>query len=415
MPMVKLVSAQPVAFGKNALLQKRYENQCSHLVHDHRANQRKIQGAEEQCVISAYSLLMEAEKFEREKIDRGEIKYDSSTGRYSTTPAQGKSRRHIQKVRPLTAAGHGTSTPRVSVDNKRPSTASASLGKQSASVISMIEIDNEPTVESQMTKERRNTPLANTPRSAVQQPQTENVNNTEMQSNSHSQRTSDLHVIIPKHPASTQNTVRLHPSSIRPKDRDSRLLTDRSNSRTSSRLSSIQEVRESDKGLHNGKTCRPRTADDFRRKCDENEMTTYWNRRVTKLIKRWNLEDISDPFLTNESMPYSDEIGGHPQEPPSPILEPPTRSIEPDTDASLKTKKFIQTYGSHFRSLLRPNSAPSVTESKNRRRPVKVTRQELNSIKADISRRRKQTNAILKKSKRIRNHIQTLADWKYEG
>ncbi|XP_060082956.1 uncharacterized protein LOC132562238 [Ylistrum balloti] len=409
MSMVKLVSAQPIAFGKNALLQKRFESRCNHLDHDHRATQRKIQGAAEQCVVSAYSLLVEAEQYEREKIDRGDIKYDSFTGRYSAMPVHGKARRHLRKVRPLTAAGHGTSTPRVELDRKRPSTAIASLGN-----LSMTEIDNEPTFESQMSMERKNATTANNPSLVVQQTLIENKNEMESQSNSHSKRTSDLHVTIPK--TTSQNMVHLQPNSspLRASERNGRLLTDRSASRASSTQSSMRESRGCNKDVRNGKIRRPRTADDFRRKCDENEMTTYWNKRVTKLIKRWNLEDMSDPFLTNDSMPYSEDIVP-PKEPPSPILEPPTRSHEPETDASIKTKKFIQTYGSQFRSLLRPNSAPTVTESKTRRRPVQVTRQELNSIKADISRRRKQTNAILRKSKRIRNHIQTLADWKYEG
>ncbi|OWF43352.1 uncharacterized protein LOC110459849 [Mizuhopecten yessoensis] len=415
MPMVKLVSAQPMAFGKNALLQKRYENQCNHLGHDHRTTQRKIQGVAEQCVVSAYNLLMEAEKHEREKIERGDIKYDSSNGRYSSKPSQSKTRRHLQKVRPMTA-GPGTSTPRVGHDRKRPSSATASLGKHSSSVISMIEVDNDQTEESQMSVERRKSALVNSQSSDIQQSPTKNINQVEPQSNSHSKRTSDLHVIIPKKPTSTQNRVRLqlNPSPLKSQDRDGRLLTDRSTSRASSTLSPVLEVKENNKNLHNGKTRRPRTADDFRRKCDEDDMTTYWNKRVTKLLKRWNLEDMSDPFLTNDVVSQSDD-NVTPRMPSSPVLEPPTRPQEPQTDASLKTKKFIHTYGSHFRSLLRPNSAPPVTESKVRRRPVKATRQEMASIKADISRRRKQTNAILKKSKHIRNHIQALADWKYEG
>lgn len=423
MPMVKLNSSQPIAFSKNALLQKRYETECNHLTHDYKTAQRKRVSVAEQCVVSAYGLLIEAEQHEQEKIERGDIVFDSATGKYTNPLAHGKAKRRwqtaVHKVRPLTAAGHGATAPRTMMDKRRPSSATASLGKQSISVLSMGDDDLEDVEEEDVFMDH--TKASTTLAAVVVNAQSAFTQSSSVaehrygQVASNTRRTSrNLHVTIAQNSETVQspgNALRLQLNStpLRPTDRGatSAQVKDSSKDRAAKSRSPVFDIKDS----NDERPCRPRTAADYRRRCNDDTMTTYWNKRVTKLLNRWNLEDTQDPYVTNHIIDYSDDIAP-PQVPQSPLLEIPTRLNKPETEAALKTKKFIQTYGSNFRSLLRPNSAPPVPESKIRRRSVKVTLQEMSSIKADLSRRRKQTNSILHKSRRIRSHIQSLADWK---
>lgn len=407
MSVVKLSSSTPVALGKNILLQRFLDIEKTHIDLNHKQEKKEILKTAEQCASAAYSLLLEAEEHEKEKLDDQTRAHTRESLRPpgQERPHTCKSRSKaaaVIKIRPVTAGGPSTSTPReTDQENRRPSTAYPSLGKR----VSIVEPNEDP----QNTTEELGVELHD-PEDVItymNTPVLETVPRSPTFSRSHSFM-EDRNAIIMK--LKQKNTDKSDNKQRRNSQRQMSAVVELKTPRPTEPKPPVQSeldarieaaTRHPQVQAHNKR--RPKTANDMRKKQPVDERTDYWNRRVYNLLNKWDMEDKPDDCRTQHNYTNVLFLDSKPPE-----KELPKHLQPPQTRAESNTRAFLQTYGSKFRSQLRPSSAPS-TPSKHRR-PVKVTIQELTSIKADFSRRRKDTVALLKKSKRLLGHIQGLVD-----
>lgn len=383
MPFRKqLKSCQPQAFGKNALLQKQYERQYSRLERERKSTQRQIQITEEKCVHSVYNLLQEAELYEQEKkqkqeeekVKRAEKERKNPVFYYEIeneyVPKQPETK--IVRGRPMTAS---VNTRKIGTQHnelrKRPSSASPALccqnGGPASTAINVQRISSAESSHSRLSSA-----------SSYGSVQNENVFDSRPSS-------ADIGPIS----ANTGTNLRLWQLNVKRNSEGKPSAVRRGSS-----ARSVRSVEESSETFQDPETmntfARPKTADRYRRRRPDDELSEYWNRRVANIIRKWDLRD-SDQYT--KDLKVVKDIG-----------PPPYRKLDSRTG---QVERFIQKYSGKYRSLLRQTTSPALLDNR-QKRSEKISRQDLASINADTAKYKKNTKFLLSKSREIKLFIENL-------
>lgn len=378
MPFRKqLKSSQPQAFGKNALLQKQYERLYNRLERERKSTQRRIQATEEKCVHSIYSLLQEAETHEQEKRRKQEEEEEKRIKKEGKTPVFFyEIENEYEPKQPETKSIRG-----------RPMTASVRTRIKSAD---RTDLSTRPSSAGPALSVGR--------RGSVSTASVVLRGSSADRSNRRSSNASSCDSIkkdssLNSRPCSAktdvnQGNVKLW--QLSPQRDNERKLSIGKRESSAKSVKSVDENQEPD--LLNS-FARPKTADRFRRRTPDDELSEYWNRRVARIIRKWDLKDNEQ--YTKDIRVIRD------------IGPPPYKRLDSKTgEAELKTKSFIQKYSGQYRSLLRPETAPILETIA--KRNEKISRQEMASINADTAKYKKNTRMLLLKSREIKLYVENL-------
>lgn len=376
MPFRKqLKSSQPQAFGKNALLQKQYERLYNRLERERKSTQRRIQVTEEKCVHSIYSLLQEAETYEQDKRRKQEEEEEKRIKKEGKTPVffyeieneyePKQPETKTVRGRPMTAS---VSTRIKSADRRDLSTRPSSAGP-------VLSVDRRGSVSTASVVIRGSSADRSNRRS----------------SNASSCGSIKKDSSLNSRPCSAKTDVNQGNNfkfwQLSPQRDNERKLS------IKNRESSAKSVEENQDPVVLNSFARPKTADRFRRRTLDDELSEYWNRRVARIIRKWDLKDNEQ--YTKDIRVIRD------------IGPPPYKRLDSKTgEAELKTKSFIQKYSGQYRSLLRPETAP-ILETRAKRNE-KISRQEMASINADTAKYKKNTRMLLLKSREIKLYVENL-------
>lgn len=388
----KLASCEPMAFGRNALLQKHLEKRCHRLSKEHRTQQKHLDAESERCVIDIYSFLLEAELNEKQ-----------SREKQSDRNAKAKIIDTINYV---------------SMANKKAMSQSSDV--QDSAAISDNKTRARPlTAHGEQMKKAENDDLSKRPVSAYASLHQKFV----IDSDDHDSVTDDKETELPKNPMNRRislSTLRNmekrtsvdEKAVLRPWQKIKQAVGSKSTDKAKERQPVSDNNENNQKAVPTTKSSneskwanrsvsirdRPKTADYYRRKHPDDERSEYWNRRVRNLILKWNVEDRGESYLERWDLLSKTSSNG----------PPPLLSIDPNMgEAEIKAKSFVRKYANKYRTLLRIASAPP--QDTRQRRSEKITRQELASIHADIAKTRKNTRTILRKSKRLKMYVEQLA------
>ncbi|XP_061193080.1 uncharacterized protein LOC133201299 [Saccostrea echinata] len=381
MPVRKqLKSSQPQAFGKNALLQKQYERLYNRLEKERKSTQRRIQVTEEKCVHAIYYLLQEAESFEQQKKRKEEEEKEKRIQKEGKLPVfyyeieneyePPKPETKVTRGRPMTAS---VRTRKGSADPKglrnRPSSASPALCTDKAdSVPSAPDIQRVPSADRSKRRCSITSSCGSNQKENDSRPCSANVEPPNTTSGSN----------LKLWQLSLRKNSERKPSAVRRE----------SVSKLAEEVPAASPEPESLNAF-----ARPKTADRYRQRRPDDELSEYWNRRVASIIRKWDLQD-NDQY--SKDLKVIKDIG-----------RPPYRRVDSKTgEAELRTKTFIQKYSGKYRSLLRPETAP-VLENRQRRKE-KISRQELATINADTAKHKKNTKMLLLKSREIKLYVENL-------
>ncbi|XP_062602806.1 uncharacterized protein LOC134264533 [Saccostrea cucullata] len=381
MPIRKqLKSSQPQAFGKNALLQKQYERLYNRLEKERKSTQRRIQITEEKCVHSIYYLLQEAESFEQQKKRKEEEEEEKRIQKEGKIPVfyyeieneyvPPKPETKVPRGRPMTAS---VRTRKGSAGIKelrnRPSSASPALCSDKAGTVTNV-VDVQRVSSADRSKRRFS-----------------NASSCGSNQKENDSRPCSANVGSPS--ATSGSNLKLWQLNLR-KNSERKP----SASRKESESKSVEEAPAASPEPESlNAFARPKTADRYRQRRPDDELSEYWNRRVASIIRKWDLQD-NDQY--SKDLKVIKDIG-----------RPPCRRFNSKTgEAEMRTKTFIQKYSGKYRSLLRPESAP-IMENRQRRNE-KISRQELASINADTAKHKKNTKMLLLKSREIKLYVENL-------
>jgi hypothetical protein len=384
MPFRKqLKSSQPQAFGKNALLQKQFERQYNRLERERKSTQRRIQITEEKCVHSVYNLLQEAELYEQEKKQKQEeerlkrIEKESKNPVFyyeienEYVPKQPETK--LVRGRPMTA----------SVSTRRSGTQRKELRIRPSSATPALCCEN-------------GDPPASTTTNAQRISSAESSHSRLSSASSYSSVQKEN--VFDSRPSSADNgTLSANPgTNLKLWQLSHRRNSERKLSavRRHSSARSVRSVDEPPEPFPEPETintfARPKTADRYRRRRPDDELSEYWNRRVANIIRKWDLRD-SDQYT--KDVKVVKDMG-----------PPPYRKLNSRTG---QVERFIQKYSGKYRSLLRQSTSPALLDNK-QKRSEKISRQEVASINADAARYKKNTKYLLSKSREIKLYVENL-------
>ena len=380
MPFRKqLKSSQPQAFGKNALLQKQYERLYNRLEKERKSTQRRIQITEERCVHSIYNLLQEAESYEQEKKRKEEEEKEKQIRKEGKTPVfyyeiekEYESKQPEVKTtrgRPLTASVRSRIR---SADRRNLSKRPASAGPALSTAGSVSTAGSGVRVCSADRSQRR---FSNA--SSCESTRKDGlVNSRPCSANTHTSQTGLENKLKVWQLSPAKSNERESPSGGR-----------------QSSAKSVRSIEEHPEPSELNSFARPKTAELYRRRRPDDELSEYWNRRVARIIRKWDLQDNEQ---YSKDLKIARDMG-----------PPPYKRLDSKAgEAEIKTKTFIQKYSGKYRTLLRPDTAPILEYRQ--KRSEKVSRQDMASIEAATAKYKKNTKMLLLKSKEIKLYVENL-------